>query len=107
MSTATSPTQTSSRGRQFSLRTLMVVVTLCCVGLVIWNVSIEPYRRQHQFIAKVEKLKGIVHAEAADSVWRRFAPEATIRNRLVTCNLWRVPLGSALELVFDEAWRAR
>ncbi len=53
----------SNRWRQFSLRSLMVLLFLWGVGLLLWNVYTEPYRRQAQLVAQIRELKGSVNWE--------------------------------------------
>ena len=43
---------------QFSLRTLLIVVTLVAGLLVAWRVYVEPYRRQRETMKLIEELGG-------------------------------------------------
>ncbi len=51
---------------QFSLRTLLIVVTLVAGLLVAWRAYVEPYRRQRETMKLVEELGGRYTLEPVD-----------------------------------------
>ncbi len=58
---------------QFSLRTLFVLMTVCCMVMGIWTVYVHPYRQQTQAVALIEKYQGSVTSkEAEGSAWQRW-----------------------------------
>ncbi len=54
---------------QFSLRTLVIVVTLVAVLLMTWRVYAEPYRRQREVMMLIEELGGKYTAETDQPAW--------------------------------------
>jgi hypothetical protein len=42
---------------------------VCGMGLMLWNVYIEPYRRQRQVLAEIEELGGGARTEAVPTKW--------------------------------------
>ena len=40
---------------------------LCCIGLMLWNVYVEPHRRQQRLAAQIKEAKGGVTTEAVDT----------------------------------------
>jgi hypothetical protein len=46
--------------RRFSLRTLFVLITVCSLFFGAWSIYVEPYRRQAQSLAVVNRLQGVV-----------------------------------------------
>ena len=50
--------KTRRRWFQFSLRTLLIAVTLVAGLLVAWRVHVEPYRRQRETMALIKELGG-------------------------------------------------
>jgi hypothetical protein len=67
---ASHPSQ-NGRWRQFSLRSLLVLILLCAVGLALWSIYIEPYRRQRGLVEKIADLKGVVTTESVPTFWSR------------------------------------
>jgi hypothetical protein len=43
--------------RRFSLRTLFVLMTLCCLAVGTWSAIVNPYRMQQQSLAKIQLAK--------------------------------------------------
>lgn len=59
--------------KRFSLRSLFVLMTLCCVVFGTWSVYVDPYRRQMQSLAFVNLLNGKSRPEADDGPrWQRW-----------------------------------
>jgi hypothetical protein len=59
--------------KSFSLRTLFVLMTVCCLFIGAWSVYVNPYRRQQQSLAVVHRLQGSVAEKAvASSTWHRW-----------------------------------
>jgi hypothetical protein len=57
--------------RRYSLRTLFVLMTLCCLLFGAWAVYVNPYRLQQRSVAAVNRLQGTVKKAQADgSVWQ-------------------------------------
>ena len=54
---------------QFSLRTLLIAVTLAAGLLVAWRVYVEPYRRQRETMALIEELGGSYKTEPGGPEW--------------------------------------
>ena len=44
--------------KRFSLRSLFVLMTLCCIVFGTWSVYVDPYRRQMQSLAVLNRLQG-------------------------------------------------
>jgi hypothetical protein len=59
-----------SRWRRFSLRTLFVLMTLCCVVVGMWSIYVNPYRMQRRSLAAVYRLNGT--AQLANAEGSRF-----------------------------------
>lgn len=55
--------------KRFSLRTLLLFMTVCCLLLGVWSYSVEPFRRQAASLAMVKDLKGGVETVPADGTW--------------------------------------
>ena len=56
---------------QFSLRTLLVAVTLVAGLLVAWRAYVEPYRRQRETMALIKELGGKYTTEPGGPEWMR------------------------------------
>ncbi len=56
---------------QFSLRTLLIAVTLVAGLLVAWRAYVEPYRRQREVMALIKELGGRYTTEPGGPVWMR------------------------------------
>jgi hypothetical protein len=64
--------QTSTLKR-FSLRTLFVLMTLCCLVIGAWSVYVNPYRLQSQSLTVVNRLQGTYVLTAIDGpAWHRW-----------------------------------
>ena len=50
------PPKSKRRWFQYSLRTLLIVVTLVAGLLVAWRAYVEPYRRQREVMALIKEL---------------------------------------------------
>ena len=61
---------------QFSLRSLLILVTLVAGLLVAWRVYVEPYRRQREAMKLIEELGGQYKTEARSPAWMRRWVEA-------------------------------
>ena len=55
---------------KFSLRTLLIVVTLVAGLLVTWRIYVEPYRRQRKTMKLIRELGGKYTMEPADECLR-------------------------------------
>src|SRR4051812_10842629 len=59
--------------KSFSLRTLFVLMTICCLVVGAWSVYVNPYRRQLQSLAVVNALQGVTAKTGAEgSAWHRW-----------------------------------
>lgn len=59
--------------KRFSLRTLFVLMTLCCLVVGAWSVYVNPYRLQLQSLAAVNRLQGNSAKTGADGPgWHRW-----------------------------------
>jgi hypothetical protein len=57
--------------RRYSLRTLFVLMTLCCLLFGAWAVYVNPYRQQQRSLAVVNRLQGTVtQAPAEGPAWQ-------------------------------------
>ena len=65
------PQKPKRRWFQFSLRTLLIVVTLIAGLLVAWRVYVEPYRRQLETMKLIEELGGNYKTEPGGPAWMR------------------------------------
>jgi hypothetical protein len=61
----------SRRWLQISLRTLFVIVTLAAIGAGAWRWYTEPFRRQRQAMASIEKAGGSYETVDAGPMWLR------------------------------------
>ena len=58
---------------RFSLRTLFVLMTLCCILFGAWSVYVNPYRLQAQSLAAVNRLQGnSAKLPAEGPAWHRW-----------------------------------
>ena len=56
--------------RRFSLRTLFILMTVCCLIFGAWAVYVNPYRHQQRSLAVVNRLQGnTVKAPAEGPAW--------------------------------------
>lgn len=66
----------AKRGRSLkrvSLRSLLVLMTVCCLGFAFWSAQVEPLRRQHEANKMVVRLGGVVASSPIDaSFWHRW-----------------------------------
>ena len=62
-----------NRWKRFSLRTLFVLMTFCCLLVGTWSVYVNPYRLQSQSLAVVNRLQGNSAKTNADGpAWLRW-----------------------------------
>lgn len=54
-----------TRWKSFSLRSLFVLMTLCCIVVGVWSVHVNPFRVQRQSLAAVYRLNGTAQQESA------------------------------------------
>jgi|GEM_PF-6277714 len=59
----------SKRLRSFSLRMLLLLVTLACIAMGVWRVAIRPYQLQLQAADAIEELGGKVRMVPGGSTW--------------------------------------
>jgi hypothetical protein len=65
--------------KRFSLRSLFVLMTLCCVVFGLWAVYVNPYRLQLRSLAAVNRLKGESLVKTAEgSGWHRWLVTTTL-----------------------------
>jgi hypothetical protein len=63
----------TGRWRRFSLRTLFVLVSVCCVLLGGWSIYVNPYRLQARSLASAVGLRGdVVVLPASGPPWYRW-----------------------------------
>ena len=61
------------RWKSFSLRTLFVLMTLCCLVIGAWSVYVNPYRVQSQSLGVVNRLQGTYVLTTIDGhPWQRW-----------------------------------
>lgn len=59
--------------KRFSLRTMFVLMTLCCLVVGAWSVYVNPYRLQLQSLAEVDRLQGSsAKGPAEGPAWHRW-----------------------------------
>jgi hypothetical protein len=97
MSAASPSTSPPSRWRQFSLRSLLLLILLCGVGLGLWSICIEPYRRQQRLVEQIAELKGVATTEAVPTSWSSIFGEGFFIN-IVSIRAPRTQI--------DDAWMA-
>jgi Leucine rich repeat len=69
----------SGRWRRFSLRTLFILISICCVLLGLWSVYVNPFRRQAQSRAAAVRLQGdVVVLPAPGPPWFRWIVAAML-----------------------------
>ena len=69
----------SGRWRRFSLRTLFVLISICCVLLGLWSIYVNPFRRQAQSRAAAVRLQGdVVVLPAPGPPWFRWIVAAML-----------------------------
>jgi hypothetical protein len=57
--------------RRYSLRTLFVLMTLCCLLFGAWALYVNPYRQQLRSLAVVNRLQGaVIRAPAEGPAWQ-------------------------------------
>ena len=67
------------RWKRFSLRTLFVFTTACCLLLGTWSAYVNPYRLQSRSLAEVNRLQGQSFIEPADGpAWQRWLVTALL-----------------------------
>jgi len=67
--------------QRFSLRGLLLVMTLCCVLLGVWAAYVEPYRVQGSIMAMVGKLNGSYETELEQgAAWQRWLVTTALGN---------------------------
>ncbi len=82
-------TKPRRRWFQFSLRTLLLLVTLVAGLLVGWRMYTEPYRRQHETMALIKNLGGNYETAAAEKRLRLWygATQNVVRVDVADCSL--------------------
>src|SRR5262245_30254305 len=75
-----------SRLQRYSLRSMFVLMTVCCLVVGLWSVYVNPYRMQRQSLATVNRLQGSPTLAAAEGpawnawlVTRLLGDEAFVR----------------------------
>ena len=59
--------------KRFSLRALFVMMTLCCVLLGLWSVFVNPFRRQAESLAALQRLPvEVTTYPARGTAWQRW-----------------------------------
>lgn len=67
------------RGSRFGMRTLLIIMSLCCVAMGAWTIYVQPFRAQAASLAKVGDLGGSTSGVAASGpVWHRWLIEAMV-----------------------------
>jgi hypothetical protein len=96
---AATPPSTSppSRWRQFSLRSLLLLILLCGIGLGLWSVYIAPYQRQRRLVEQIAELKGVATTETVPTSWSSIFGEGFF------INIVRI---EAPGTQIDDAWMA-
>ncbi|HVT29164.1 MAG TPA: hypothetical protein VHE81_14205, partial [Lacipirellulaceae bacterium] len=85
--------------KRFSLRSLFVLMTLCCFVFGLWSVYVNPYRLQLQSLAAVNRVNGqSTPAPAEGPPWQRWLVTTLLGNdafvRITEVNLAnRRPVG--------------
>ncbi len=65
--------------RRFGLRTLLIVVTLCAIGVAWWVTRIEPYRREAQLAEELRQAGAKVEAEPAETWVKKLLGEENLQ----------------------------
>lgn len=69
----------TERWKRFSLRTLLVLMTLACVMMGVWTLYIQPFRRQAQAAVSIERSQGMMEREAAEGPgWQEWLVVKTV-----------------------------
>ena len=50
-----------SKLKRFSLRSLFVLMTACCVFFGVWSVYVDPYRKESRSLAEILRVQGRSH----------------------------------------------
>jgi hypothetical protein len=65
--------------KRFSLRSMFILMTLCCVVFGLWAVYVNPYRLQLRSLAAVNRLKGESLVKTAEGLaWHRWLVTTTL-----------------------------
>jgi hypothetical protein len=71
--------QSLRKASRYSLRSLLVLMTLCCVAMWIWTLYVQPFRVQAASIKRVNELGGAsVSVEAQGSEWHQWLVETMV-----------------------------
>lgn len=95
------PDRPRRRWFQFRLRTLLAAVVVCSAALALWNIYVEPYRRQQRTIARILKIKGSLATEAVGPAWLGKLTGGGFFADIINVDLSGIPVdaGLAAELV--------
>lgn len=67
---------------RFSMRTLLVLMSVCCVAMGAWTVYVQPYRAQSASLAHVLELGGTVQSVSANGpAWQRPLVESMVGSK--------------------------
>lgn len=65
--------------KRFSLRALFVLTTLCCLLLGLWSAYVNPFRRQAQAVAALERLPVEIGVDVVEGpAWQRWLVTTTL-----------------------------
>lgn len=89
-----------SRLSRFSLRSLLLAMTACCLALGAWSIYVQPYRDQAAALSELSKLGATTESAAAQGpAWHRWLVETmvgpTAYMRVVRVDLRTRPLAAA------------
>ena len=63
------PLKIRHRLQSCSLRTLLLITTVCCVALSTWRFAVRPYQRQEYAAKQIQDMGGSVRMRPAGSSW--------------------------------------
>jgi hypothetical protein len=67
------------RSSRFSMRTMLLLMSICCVCMGVWTLYVEPFRAQAASLQKVSELGGkSVSTAAAGPRWQRWLVETMV-----------------------------
>jgi Leucine Rich repeat len=62
-----------NKWKRFSLRSLFVLTTACCVFFGVWSVYVDPYRKESRALAEIHRAQGRATVQSAQGPnWQRW-----------------------------------
>jgi hypothetical protein len=70
------------KASRYSVRSMLALMTLCCVAMWVWTLYVQPFRVQAASLKRVNELGGAtVSAEAQGSDWHRWLVERMVGSK--------------------------